>query len=327
MKATYPLISVIVPVYKVEPYIHRCIDSIIQQTYKNLEIILVDDGSPDNCGKICDEYADLDSRIKVIHQQNGGLSAARNTGLDICQGEYIGFVDGDDCIHPEMYQRLYDDICKYQVKLAFCHPNMCYHDEITPINEKESECKEKEYVILRSLIENIWWSACTKLYKRKLFEKVRYPLNKVNEDYPITITLYDQCDQIAVNYNKLYNYCIRENSICTSPLNIKKFDQIGNTLDVVHYMEDKHPEWKDAAEFVFFTTLIKLLSCTYNDKTQQFEQQKQEIINLMKTYCTSAQKNKYLNIQHKIMIWATKTNPILFKWINDFYNFKGKFQR
>ena len=327
MKQTYPLISIIVPIYNVEPYIHRCIDSIIHQTYQNLEIILVDDGSPDNCGNICDEYATLDSRIKVIHQKNGGLSVARNCGINICQGEYIGFVDGDDCIHPEMYSRLYDNIISYHVKMAFCHPNMCYHDKITSIDEKTTECKEKEYVILRSLLENIWWSACTKLYHRSLFDTIRYPIGKVNEDYPITITLYDQCDQIAINYNKLYNYCIRENSICTSPLNIKKFDQIENTLDVVHYMKEKHPEWQDAAEYVFLTTLLKLLTNIYNDdNSQQFNKQKEDIYSLIKVHYSSAMQNKYLLKQQKAMLMMAKFHPTFFKWTNYLYNLKQRFK-
>lgn len=324
MNNPIPLISVIVPVYKVEPYIHRCIDSIIHQTYQNLEIILVDDGSPDNCGKICDEYAAIDSRIKVIHKKNSGLSEARNSGLDICKGEYIAFIDGDDCIHKEMYQRLYNDIRTYQVKMAFCHPNMCYNENILPIKENITECKDKEYVILRSMIENIWWSACTKLYHKSLFNNRRYPKGKINEDYPITIYIYDQCDQIAINYNKLYNYCIRENSISTSPLNIKKFDQIENTLDVIHYMKEKHPEWQDAAEYVFLTTILKLLTNIYNDKSPEFNKQKDEIYSLIKTHYSSAMKNKYLLKQQKAMLFMAKVHPVLFKWTNHLYNFKQR---
>ena len=99
-----PKISVIVPVYKVEPYLRKCLDSIVNQTYRNLQIILVDDGSPDNCGKICDEYAARDRRIEVIHQENGGISAARNAGLNLADGDYIGWVDSDDWIEPEMYE-------------------------------------------------------------------------------------------------------------------------------------------------------------------------------------------------------------------------------
>ena len=324
MNNPLPLISVIVPVYKVEPYIHRCIDSIIHQTYQNLEIILVDDGSPDNCGKICDEYAAIDSRIKVIHQKNGGLSAARNSGIDICKGEYIGFVDSDDCIHPEMYQRLYDDICIHKVKLAFCHPNMCKGEIKTPLLSHPTICHPKDHVLLRSMIENIWWSAWTKLYHRSLFNDIRYPYGKTNEYYAITMFIYDQCDQIAINYNKLYNYCIRENSICTSPLNIKKFDQIENTLDVVHYMKEKHPEWQDAAEYVFLSTILKLLTNIYNDKSQKFNKQKDEIYSLIKTHYSSAMKNKYLLKQQKAMLFMANVHPVLFKWTNHLYNFKQR---
>ena len=106
----HPLISVIVPIYKVEKYLSKCIESIIAQEYSNIEIILVDDGSPDNCGKICNDYAIKDNRIKVIHKENGGLSSARNAGIDIAQGEYIGFVDSDDTIEPYMYEKLYNAI-------------------------------------------------------------------------------------------------------------------------------------------------------------------------------------------------------------------------
>lgn len=107
MQITKPKISIIVPVYKAEPYLRKCIDSILNQTFKDFELILVDDGSPDRCGEICDEYALKDSRIKIIHKENSGRSSARNVGLDIAQGEYIGFVDSDDWIEPDMYEVLY----------------------------------------------------------------------------------------------------------------------------------------------------------------------------------------------------------------------------
>ena len=319
MEQTLPLISVIVPVYNVENYIHRCVDSIINQTYKNLEIILVDDGSPDNCGYICDEYARKDNRIVVVHQTNGGLSAARNAGLDICRGEYIGFVDSDDCIHPEMYERLYNDICKYHVRLAFCHPNMC-RGEIPDVEEGLStECRDKEFVILKSMTEQIWWSAWTKLYERSLFAEIRYPQGKTNEDYAITMYIYDQCDRIAINYNKLYNYCVRENSICTSPLNLKKFDQIDNTLDVLLYMEDRHPEWKKAAESVFITTLIKLLGMSINATEKKYDLKKKEIFNYIRTYYKSAMLNPYILFKQKLMLTAAYLHPLCFKCLFKLY--------
>lgn len=115
------LISIIVPVYKVENYLSKCLDSMICQTYKNIEIILVDDGSPDNSGKICDDYAKKDSRIKVIHKENGGLSDARNAGLKIATGKYIGFVDSDDYISVEMYEKLYNQAKKEDADIACCN--------------------------------------------------------------------------------------------------------------------------------------------------------------------------------------------------------------
>lgn len=117
---TKPQISVIVPVYKVEPYLQKCIDSILAQTFRDIEVILVDDGSPDNCPAICDAAAEKDERVRVIHQKNGGLSAARNAGLDIARGEWIGFVDSDDYIAPEMYQTLYNTAIKNDAQLALC---------------------------------------------------------------------------------------------------------------------------------------------------------------------------------------------------------------
>lgn len=315
----FPLISVIVPVYKVEPYIHRCINSIIHQTYQNLEIILVDDGSPDRCGQICDEYAANDTRIQVIHQQNQGLSAARNAGLDSCKGEYIGFVDSDDCIHPEMYERLYSDIVTHHVLLAFCQPNMC--DEVIPdIEGKESTvCQDKEFVILKSMEENIWWSAWTKLYHRSLFESIRYPQGKTNEDYAVTIFIYDHCERIAINYNKLYNYCIRENSICTSPLNIRKFDQIENTEAVVFYMQEKHPDWKPAADYVFFTTLLKLLGMADEDLSHSFKDQEIRILTLIKKYISDIKSNPYLLAKQKMMLVSAYIHPLFFHFLNKLY--------
>lgn len=327
MEKMLPLISVIVPVYKVEPYLHRCIDSIRNQTYTNLEIILVDDGSPDNCGYICDEYAQKDKRILVIHQENGGLSAARNSGLDRCSGEYIGFVDSDDCIHPEMYERLYKDICTYHTRLAFCHANMCY-GSIPDINKNlPTECRDKEFVILKSMTENIWWSPCTKLYERSLFETMRYPEGKTNEDYAITMYIYDMCDNIAVNYNKLYNYCIRENSICTSPLNLRKFDQIDNTLEVMQYMEQNHPTWKPAAEFVFITTLLKLLGMSIENTEKQYIPKKQEIFNLIQCHYSSAIHNPYILFKQKIMLASARISPLCFKLLFRLYSMVQKMKR
>lgn len=136
MQITKPKISIIVPVYKAEPYLKKCIDSILNQTFKDFELILVDDGSPDRCGEICDEYALKDSRIKIIHKENGGQSSARNVGLDIAQGEYIGFVDSDDWIEPDMYKKLFKVLKNDNVDMAICN--------INSIKDKKLRDRKKE---------------------------------------------------------------------------------------------------------------------------------------------------------------------------------------
>ena len=197
---SYPLISVIVPIYKVENYIRRCVDSILAQTYPNIEVVLVDDGSPDNCGTICDEYSHRDERVIVIHRKNGGLSAARNSGIDACHGEYIGFVDSDDYISPTMYEQLYNDIAQFGTLLAFCHPEVIRNGQTdNKWYGNHSEIRSKEYVMRRSIEESIWWEAWSKIYHRSLFNNIRFPEGKTNEDFAIMMYIYEQCDKIAIN--------------------------------------------------------------------------------------------------------------------------------
>ncbi len=205
------LISIIVPVYKVEEYIRECLDSIINQTYTNLEIILVDDGSPDDCGKICDEYAAKDSRIKVIHQQNGGLSAARNAGLDIASGGYIGFVDSDDFIELNMYKELHKCLIENDADMSICGIKR-FGDESKSDSYGNRKLNKNEY--LKELLkDNIKSYACNKLYKRYLFDVVRFPIGELFEDIKTmhligeivsTVSLIDKC---------FYNYRIRSGSI------------------------------------------------------------------------------------------------------------------
>ena len=134
-----PLVSVIVPVYKVEKYLDKCVESIVGQTYKNLEIILVDDGSPDNCPAMCDKWADRDSRIKVIHKQNGGVSSARNAGIDAVQGEFIGFVDSDDWLEPDMYDCLVKNALEYNADISRCGYFVDWSDHTSYVGSTEKK--------------------------------------------------------------------------------------------------------------------------------------------------------------------------------------------
>ena len=223
-----PLISVIVPVYKVESYLRRCIDSILTQTYTNLEIILVDDGSPDNCGLICDEYAAKDSRIKVIHKENGGLSDARNVAIDIAKGEYLTFVDSDDYIAKDYVEVLYKLVEKYNVKLSISQFTPVYENKtMQSHNNKINEFKIRSFDAIETMFyqKHFETSAWGKLYHRSLWdESIRYPKGLLYEDLATTYQLICKVDYVAVTTNQTYYYLIRTSSIMGNSFNIKKND-------------------------------------------------------------------------------------------------------
>ena len=310
MEIAYPLISVIVPVYKVELYLRRCVDSILAQTYPNIEVVLVDDGSPDRCGDICDEYAKEDQRVIAVHRQNGGLSAARNSGLEACHGEYIGFVDSDDYIHLEMYEQLYHDITAFQTRLAFCHTDVIRREKSDGKRYgTESEVRPNTYVMRRALEESIWWSACTKLYHKSLFEGIRFPEGKTNEDMPVTIRVFDRCDNIAINHNKLYYYYIREDSITTSRLNPRKFDIIDNASDVTEYLRDTHPEMVPAAQSILLSNALGLLLRLRNYKKDDLESERKKALSAIRHHWPSLLANRHLNAWQRTLLTAACMGP------------------
>ncbi len=305
-----PLISVIVPVYNVEQYLRRCVDSILAQTYSHLEVILVDDGSPDRCGEICDEYAQADPRVHVIHRKNGGLSAARNSGLDFCHGEYIGFVDSDDYIQRDMYEQLLADVTRYHTLLAFCHTDVIRKGKGDGKHYGlGSKVKTKEYVMERALKESIWWSAWTKLYHRSLFDQLRYPEGKTNEDLPVTIRIFDLCDHIVINYNKLYCYCIRENSITTSRLNPRKFDIIDNASDVISFLQGKHPELVPAAKGILLVNALRLLLSLRHHQGRELSPERGKVIKVIKQHWPSLLSNPHLTIWQRTLLTAARLHP------------------
>ena len=188
-------ICVIVPVYKVEPYLHRCVDSILNQTFTNFELILVDDGSPDNCGVICDEYAAKDSRVHVIHQKNGGLSAARNAGIDWAfahsDSTWLTFVDSDDWIHPQMLEILYHTAVDNHVKVSICSFAITH-------GEKPEVLPDEYKVSIYTPVDFYNSVACGKLYYKNCFQSIRYPVGRIHEDEFTTYRILFQQEKIAV---------------------------------------------------------------------------------------------------------------------------------
>ena len=278
-----PLISVIVPVYKVEQYLPKCVDSILNQTYRNLEVILVDDGSPDTCGVICDAYAEKDSRVKVIHKENGGLSSARNAGIDIAQGEYFGFVDSDDWIEPGMYETLYAGIAKYNAQMAYggrYDVDGATGEKTIGLCPQKEECISGMEMLGRVFVwDNVDSGAWDKLYHRSLFEEIRYPHGMINEDIAIFYKLMELADKVAMCNKPLYNYLHRANSITTAKISDKTFHFVGHTDIIYPYIQKEHPELTDRARYfhicaLAYTVLMTDLAAEedrakYADRCQQ----------------------------------------------------------
>ena len=212
-----PLVSIIIPIYKVEPYLRRCLDSIVNQTYTNLEIILVDDGSPDGCPQICDEYAAKDNRIVVIHKENGGLSDARNAGLDICKGEYISFVDSDDWVDEKYIDILIRLAVETNADIAIGNHQKVYNNKSFFI-EKEKEdiqtlSSQEALNILFKRSHLSFILSWGKIYRRFLFDNIRFPQRKFHEDEFTTYKLFFKSKYISHINRALYYYTQRTDSI------------------------------------------------------------------------------------------------------------------
>lgn len=233
-----PKISIIVPIYKVEKYLSRCIDSILNQTFTDFECILVDDGSPDRCGEICDEYAKKDKRIKVIHKVNGGLSDARNAGIDIADGEYIAFVDSDDWIHPQMYEILYNGIMQNGVTISVCeYKEVHVKESFKKIDNFEFNIHEGMTFLTTNNVAAV--IAVNKLYHKSLFKDIRYPVGKLHEDEFTTYKLLYAAGDIAYCDEQLYFYFINENGITKSEYTLKRLDAIEATEELYAFIKKR----------------------------------------------------------------------------------------
>jgi glycosyltransferase involved in cell wall biosynthesis len=226
-----PAISVIVPVYKVEKYIHRCVDSVLAQTFTDFELILIDDGSPDSCGAICDWYADKDNRVRVIHQENGGLSAARNAGLDVIEGRFVTFIDSDDYVYPKYLEYLYYALIENKAEISVC--GMVEFNEIPPSIEDR---KPSNYVILQGKqvceklcdyqTANGLIAAWGKLFKSEIFTSLRFPIGKIHEDQFTMHKAIFACRKVVILEETLYGYFINLKGITKSGFSLRRYDNV-----------------------------------------------------------------------------------------------------
>lgn len=266
------MISVIVPIYNVEAYLDRCVESIVNQSYKDLEIILVDDGSPDHCGKMCDKWSQRDSRIKVIHKGNGGLSDARNAGLELAKGEYIGFVDSDDWIKPEMYQDLVTAIESEHAQLAVTGINRVYDNGYG----RAQFISKRPYVITGDQIVQAYLSqgtfstaACDKLYIRSLFDHRKFPVGKQFEDAPVIFDILCNIQKLAVIGKAQYNYFQRADSITGKAFSVRKMDHYVFSKEIRDRVYREYRQYKKDADVFWGCKLVEILYTLYESNNRK----------------------------------------------------------
>lgn len=291
------LISVIIPVYQVEKYLKRCVESVLAQTYKNVEIILVDDGSMDRCPQICDEYAEQYEKIRVIHQKNKGLSGARNTGIEAANGAYLAFLDSDDLWSPYFLESLAKAMTETKADISQCRWEYMHGDQLTEPYDPDAK---RTCFSGREMLANLYLQtgayyvvAWNKLYRRELFQTIRYPEGRIHEDEATTYRLFDLAETCVCVDNALYGYYVGSNgtSITRNGFHLKKLDWCqANKERVQYFIEKDYRElvvpavkaWNDGSIDLYFKCL---------DFCPEAKQQRKEIqrnvknsLKLIKTY-------------------------------------------
>lgn len=312
-----PLISVVIPVYNIEEYLERCVKSVCGQTYTNLEIILVDDGSTDSSGKLCDNLAQKDDRIKVFHKPNGGSSSARNLGISKAQGEYIGFVDSDDYISADMYELLYAAVQKYDAAIAQVGrdevdaegralPNICEPP-------KQAEFVEACDFLKELLMHRGDCSFCTKLVKRQLFEIAQFPMGELNEDFKLLVQMLAHIKGIVSLPEQTYHvfYRIGSNTRKADKENFSRvYGDCVNNADMVEVLvKEKYPELATVAfRFGMFQRLEYLLHIPISQMNEE-NSQYVAICRYVRKHCLKALSNAYLTGKNKIYLLLFAVAP------------------
>lgn len=303
------LISVIVPVYNVSNYLRKCVDSILNQSYQNIEVILVDDGSTDDSKEICDFYEKSDSRVISYHKENGGLSDARNFGIKKAHGKYLVFIDSDDYISDKMIEKLYQLIHQFHVRIGVVGFDFVYEEKKS---KKEKSKKNSVYVLdKKRALENLFRDnseignyAWNKIYEKELFAKVEYPIGRNMEDLGTTYLLLDQVDNIAVNEEKLYHYFQRKNSILHRVNEKLKSDKFELANKRFEYFLKHHKDY----DINYYSIIAVSLDC-YPYLSQYLKQKAENIIK-NKKYKKSFWQ--YANLKEKIKFMIFHIDEKLF---------------
>ena len=310
------LITIIVPIYNVEKYIDDCIQTIINQTYKNLQIILVDDGATDNCPKICDKYKKQDDRIEVIHKQNGGLSDARNVGIQNAKGKFICFVDSDDFINCDYVEKLYNLITKNDADISVSNFKRVKEFKEEYFKEKEINSRENAYAgkqVVQGIYKRDLYVQSTvtwnKMYKTKLFKEIKFPYGKLHEDEYTTYKLYYDCQKVAMTSEVLYYYRYVPNSIMNKKFNRKRLDGILALEERLKFFQEKKEEKLYNLTLVRYLTTLMIHYTNCKAFLEDSKEIQKEIMDKYKKYYKKVIKLPECRKQDKIKIILFKISP------------------
>lgn len=308
-------ISIIVPVYKVEKYLEKCIDSIVKQSYRALDIILVDDGSPDHCGEICDAWAKKDKRIRVIHKQNGGLSDARNAGIEVAIGDFFMFVDSDDYIANNMVERLYCALKENNTDMSICGFEIIHENDNNVKDENKFFLLENEVITGEEALIRIcqkgavrYIVAWNKLYNRILFEKKRFPVGKIHEDEFLAHHILGTCKKISTISDICYFYVQRSDSIMSTLGSKSDLDSIDAYLDrSIYFYNNKMTTY---ASTLFYDSLMRFSgiykSCMNDDSI------KEQACITKNSYLTNIYLAHDCSVKQKVQLYMFCRVPKLF---------------
>lgn len=297
-------ISIIVPVYNVELYLRECLDSILNQTFKDFELILVDDGSTDESGKICDEYTLKDRRVRVCHKENGGLSDARNFGISHATSKYIGFIDSDDTIEADMFAALYRNIAVNGADVSICGLFDCYKDRKIP------QCAEKQFGVLsgeealKEALEGSKFSvnAVNKLYKKELFNDIKFPFGKLSEDAFTIPRILASANKVVFTTEPKYNYMHRMGTITTSEFKLRDLNVIEGYEEILSFVNKNFPDFENLAKSRLIWAYIYVLDKMILSENFNYPNEYKMVIFFLRKNVLSIIFNSFFTLKRKLSV-------------------------
>ncbi len=315
-----PEISVIIPVYNCGKYLKKCVDSVLNQSFKDLELILINDGSFDGSGNICEEYQKKDCRVKVIHQENKGVSSARNAGLDVAQGRLIGFVDSDDYLAPDMYEFLYNNLKNNKAHVSICGIVNCFIKKSGATKQVRQSPFDGTWILtgkeaLKEVLKSRLFSVnpVNKLFDSKLFKGKRYPAGKISEDAFLIPEILSLASKVVYDSNPKYYYIRRENSITTSEFSLKDWNVTEAYKNHLSVVKRKFPDLIKEAEFRYMWSFIyvldKMISCTNPVPKEEYK----KALEFVKKNACKILRNPCFSFKRKLAISMLLLNENLYK--------------